>query len=65
MKQIKAYVSKEIYYAYKSYCQDQGASFSGMTKKIIMNELSRRGRTRKLEDAVWVQLPKTRKDDSL
>lgn len=65
MKLIKIYAHDEVAKAFLSYCQDNGASMSSMGQRILMSELSRRGRLRREDGKVWVQVPKLVKNQSL
>ncbi|MHC1623298.1 MAG: hypothetical protein ACXQTR_01755 [Candidatus Methanospirareceae archaeon] len=62
---IKIYASDEVMEAFRAYCKDSGASMSSMGQRILMSELSRRGRLRHEDGKMWVQVPKLVKNQSL
>jgi hypothetical protein len=65
MKQIKSFVPDEVYTAFQDYCRSQCASMSAMVGKLIIGELSRRGRSKHQENEVWVKVSKRKKEHSL
>lgn len=49
MKSVTAPLKDEIHLAYKQYCAERGFTMGVYTRHLIMAELSRRGRVKRID----------------